>query len=203
MIHLENLELLNHYDFNRKHLSEITNNSDEFSYLEDDFFNSKYKIIIEKESCNNLSLLISCNNEIVFYIKLSRSPKHSYKTKPVMDILTWKTGVIDYYKDLSGFTEHILCSYVLINYILKFPDIYDPLISSDLWYRMLGHLSIANKCFYFAQDNNLVFINDKHFPSYDPGNKKNNFQRSQNLQTFYRENHKLYDYLLISNDEIK
>lgn len=123
--------------------------------------------------------------------------------KPIFDVLIWKTRVIDYDKYLAGFTEHLLCSYVLTNYILKLPDIYRPHISSDLWYRMLGHFSIDNKCFYFVKDNNLVFINDKHFPNYDPISNIVNFTRSKNLQTFYRENHKFYSYLLISNDRLK
>jgi hypothetical protein len=204
VIEIEQLNLLNDEIFNKSHLQEIMNNDDQSSFLNSNFLDNKYQIIIEKKSNHISSILVISGNEIVFYVKLTQADKNPNIDQSIVDVNIWKTLVIDYQKDLSGFTEHLLCSYILKKYIVKFPNINDPHISSDLWFRMLGHFSIDNQYFAFVRDNDrLMHINDKHFSSREHTGNVINIKKQVNIQDFYRQNYKFYSYLLISNTSLR
>lgn len=196
MLFLKSLETLSYADINHVILENILINPSNYSILDSDFFDSSYQIINEHKVGLNSSLMVCCDNEIVFYIKL----KFSDDGSDDVECSIWKTCKIDYQKDLSGFTEYLLMFDVLRRYNIKLQPITNKIYNQDLWLRMLGHFSSANYKMEFVKDGSIVKIDPSYFsPHIDE--KITDLNRATRFYSFYLSNYKFFDFLRVLKNE--
>lgn len=104
--------------------------------------------IDEGEHAFQLALLSDSTEEIVYYIQCIVIPDVHLNTKPVTQVLLWRTSVVSHRRVTSGVAEDIFRNYLLETYNIIASDNCQTREGRDFWVRQLGYALEFGECVY-------------------------------------------------------
>jgi hypothetical protein len=87
-----------------------------------------------------VALIYEPVDEIVYYVKVQQWEDISFKSKPVTQVLVWRTTNIDHEIIVFGLPEKVFMNYLLLNYNIVISDTNQTIQGAYFWIRMISKL---------------------------------------------------------------